>query len=76
VFPWELANVAEGNIIIEVTIDEQGNIVKKRVLQSLAPSIDNKVMAALEDWHFLPATRDGIAIPSRQDVYYHYPVRR
>ncbi len=76
VYPWELANVPEGNIIIEVTIDERGNIVRKQVLQSLAPPIDNKVMAALEDWRFLPATRDGIAIPSKQDVYYHYPVRR
>ena len=76
VFPWELANVPEGNIIIEVTIDDRGDIVRKQVLQSLAPMIDNKVMAALEDWHFLPATRDGVAIPSKQDVYYHYPVRR
>lgn len=72
----DLAGVSEGNIIIEVTIDERGNIVRKVVLQSLAPAVDNKVMAALEDWHFLPATRDGIAIPSKQDVHYHYPVRR
>jgi TonB family protein len=76
VFPWDLANVSEGNIIVEVTIDERGNIIRKQVLQSLAPVIDNKVMAALEDWRFLPATRDGVAIPSKQDVYYHYPVRR
>ncbi len=76
VYPWDWANVPEGNIIIEVTIDERGNITRKQVLQSLAPMIDNKVMAALEDWRFLPATRDGVAIPSKQDVHYHYPVRR
>jgi protein TonB len=72
----DLAGVREGNIIIEVTIDERGNIIQKTVLQSLGPSVDNKVLAALEDWHFLPATQDGAAIASKQDVYYHFPVRR
>jgi hypothetical protein len=42
------------------------------VVQSLRPAIDAKVLAALESWHFLPATRDGVAIPSKQDVYYHF----
>jgi TonB family protein len=76
VFPWDLANIAEGNIVVEVTIDEQGRIINKIVLQSLSPTIDQKVLAALEDWHFIPAMRDGEAIPSKQDVYYHYPLQR
>ncbi len=71
----ELAGL-EGNVIVEITIDERGNIVAKALVQSLAPHIDNKVLAALEDWRFLPATRDGVAIPSKEDVYYHFPVRR
>jgi TonB family protein len=73
---YDLAGVNEGNIIIEVTIDERGNITQKTVLQSLNPAIDHKVLAALEDWHFIPALRDGDAISSKQDVYYHFPVRR
>jgi TonB family protein len=76
VYPWDLGNVPEGNIIVEVTIDERGNITNKIVLQSLNPTIDHKVLAALEDWHFLPALRDGDAISSKQDIYYHYPVPR
>ena len=52
---YDLAGVHEGNIIVEVTIDEHGNITQKTVLQSLNPAIDHKVLAALEDWHFLPA---------------------
>jgi protein TonB len=66
----------EGNVVIEITIDERGNIVARNLLQSLNPDVDRKVLAALEDWHFLPATRDGVAIPSKEDVYYHFPVRR
>jgi TonB family protein len=73
---YDLAGVNEGNIIVEVTIDERGNITQKTVLQSLNPAIDHKVLAALEDWHFIPALRDGDAISSKQDVYYHFPVRR
>jgi TonB family protein len=73
---YDLAGVNEGNIIVEVTIDERGNIIQKTILQSLNPAIDHKVLAALEDWHFLPALRDGDAISSKQDVYYHFPVRR
>ena len=76
VYPWDLGNAPEGNIIVEVTIDERGNITEKKVLQSLNPTIDHKVLAALEDWHFLPALRDGDAISSKQDIYYHYPVHR
>ncbi|HET7441818.1 MAG TPA: energy transducer TonB, partial [Terriglobales bacterium] len=66
----------EGNVIVEITIDDQGNVVHTAVLQSLSPVIDAKVVAALENWHFHPATRDGVAVPSKQDVYYHFPVRR
>jgi TonB family protein len=62
----------EGSVVVEITIDDKGNIVEKTVVQSLRPAIDAKVLAALESWHFLPATRDGVAIPSKQDVYYHF----
>ena len=67
---------AEGNVVIEITIDEHGSIVAKNLVRGISPSVDNKVLAALEDWHFLPATEDGVAIPSKEDVYYHFPVRR
>jgi len=73
--PADLAGVSEGNEVVEITIDDQGNVVRTAVLQSLGPGVDAKVVAALENWHFHPATRDGLPIPSRQDVYYHYPRR-
>jgi TonB family protein len=63
----------QGDVVVEVTIDAQGNIVQKVVVQSLTPAIDGKVLAALENWHFRPATRNGVAIASKQDVYYHFP---
>jgi TonB family protein len=63
----------EGDEIIEITIDAQGNVVQKIVISSLSSTVDAKVLAALENWHFLPATRFGVPIPSKQDVHYHFP---
>lgn len=67
------AGMREGDEIVEITIDVQGNIVQKVVISSLSPTVDTKVLAALENWHFLPATRFGVPIPSKQDVHYHFP---
>jgi TonB family protein len=72
VAPDELGSL-QGDVVVEVTIDEKGNIVQKVVVQSLAPAIDSKVLEALENWRFRPATRNGVAIASKQDVYYHFP---
>ncbi|MBA3912615.1 MAG: TonB family protein [Acidobacteriales bacterium] len=66
----------EGSVVVEITIDEKGKIVQKVVIQSLAPAVDAMVLAALNDWEFRPATRDGVPIASKQDVYYHFPIRR
>jgi TonB family protein len=71
----DLAGIREGNVVIEITIDDQGNVIETRVMESLSPLVDQKVTQALVRWHFRPATRDGVAIASKQDVYYHYPVR-
>lgn len=63
----------EGDVIVEITIDEQGTIVQKVVIHSLGPAVDGRVLAALEKCHFTPASKNGVPIPSKQDVYYHFP---
>ena len=60
-------------MIVEVTIDSQGNVTQTRILQSLQQEIDQKVIATLRNWRFQPATVDGTAISSRQDVHFHFP---
>jgi len=74
VYPWQLPDAA-GNEVIEITIDERGEIVRKTVLQSLGPDIDSKCLAALEDWRFRPATRNGAPIPSKQDAIFPFKAR-
>jgi hypothetical protein len=74
VWPWQLPAFG-GNEVIEIVIDERGEIVNKTVLQSLGPDIDNKCLAALENWHFQPATRNGRPIPSKQDAIFPFRAR-
>jgi outer membrane biosynthesis protein TonB len=74
VYPWQLPDVA-GNEVIEVTINERGEIVDKKVLASLGPDIDTKCLAALESWRFQPATRNGSPIPSKQDAIFPFKAR-
>jgi outer membrane biosynthesis protein TonB len=74
VYPWQLPDVA-GNEVIEVTINERGEIVDKKVLASLGPDIDTKCLAALESWRFHPATRNGAPIPSKQDAIFPFKAR-
>ena len=71
--PSDLSGSFQGDVVIEVTIDEQGNIVQSLLLHGLDPAVDQKVLAAVQQWRFRPATRDGVAIASKQDVYYQFP---
>src|SRR5437660_10227010 len=72
VYSWQLGGL-KGDVIVEITIDEQGAVTSARVLQSLKQDIDQKVIATLKNWRFRPATVDRVAISSRQDVHCHFP---
>jgi TonB family protein len=72
IYPWQLSGV-NGDVVVEVTIDEQGSVTETRLLQSLKQEIDEKVIATVRTWRFKPATVDGVAISSRQDVHFHFP---
>jgi TonB family protein len=74
VYPWELPPM-EGNVVVEITIDERGTIVRKTVLRSMGEKLDDRFLAALDQWHFQPATRNGVAIVSKQDAIFHYKAR-
>jgi TonB family protein len=63
----------QGDVIVEVTIDAAGQVVETRLLKSLGFGIDEKVIAVLQRRRYRPATRDGMPIPSKQDVHFHFP---
>ncbi len=74
VYPWQRPD-SDGIEVIEITIDQTGTITNKVVLQSLSPEIDSKCLAALDNWRFHPATRNGAPIASRQDAVFPFKAR-
>jgi len=62
-----------GDVVIEVTIDAQGNVVETRIIQAIGNGIDEKIEATLRQRHYQPATVDGTPVASRQDVHFHFP---
>jgi TonB family protein len=73
-YPWELPD-SEGNVIVEIVIDQRGDIVDKKVLHSMGEKLDERVLLALENWRFQPATRNGSPISSKQDAIFHFRAR-
>ena len=70
---WELPGGLQGDVVVELTIDEQGKVVAEKLLQGLGHGVDERVIATLRDWRFRPATRNGIAIPFKYDAHFHFP---
>ncbi|HSK44940.1 MAG TPA: TonB family protein [Candidatus Binatia bacterium] len=73
IYRSELPSGIQGDVIVEITIDAQGAVVEERLLQGLGHGVDDRVIAVLRDWRFHPATRNGVAIPSKHDVHFHFP---
>ena len=77
-FPWPrpdlstLAHGTRGDVIIDVTIDQQGKVVETQVAQSMGPAIDTSVLSVIQTWTFKPATKDGVAVPSEQELLFHF----
>ncbi len=63
----------QGDVVIEVTIDSQGNVVETKIVQAIGHGIDEKIEATLRQRHYQPATLDGTPVASRQDVHFHFP---
>jgi TonB family protein len=62
-------------VVIEFTIDEHGDVIRTAVVQSMGPELDEKALAAAGNWHFRPATQNGVAIASKQDYIFHFRAR-
>ena len=63
----------QGDVVVEVTIDEQGNVVELKLIRGIGYGIEERVLATLRQWHFRPASKDGVTIASQHIVTFHYP---
>ena len=63
----------QGDVVVEVTIDENGNVVELKLIRGIGYGIEDRVLATLRQWRFKPASRDGVTIASQHIVTFHYP---
>lgn len=61
-----------GDIVLNALIDTQGHIAQLTVSKSLGTTVDQQVIATVQQWTFTPATRNGTPIPSEQEILFHY----
>ncbi len=77
-FPWPRPDLSalprgtRGDVVIDITIDQEGRIVQTQVAQSMGSAIDQSVLSTIQSWTFKPATKDGIAVPSEQELLFHF----
>jgi periplasmic protein TonB len=64
-----------GDVILNAVIDEHGKIAQLTVVQSLGPAIDNAVIATVNQWVYTPAMKDGVPVPSVEELHFHYERR-
>jgi TonB family protein len=63
----------QGDVVVEVTIDERGNVIELKLIRGIGYGIEERVLATLRQWRFRPASKDGVTIASQHIVTFHYP---
>lgn len=72
--PDELPPHYQQYVIIEITIDTKGQAAAVRVVAGeVDTKIQEKLLAAVRKFRYVPAMRDGLAIPSQRDIVIHVP---
>ena len=49
----------QGDVVIEATIDEEGNVADARVVKSV-PLLDQAALEAVRQWHYQPTLLNGV----------------
>ncbi len=67
-----LPHGAQGEVVLDVTIDPTGQVADLEILQALGYGIDGAVADTVRTWKFTPATKDGVPVASVQELHFHY----
>jgi periplasmic protein TonB len=64
-----------GDVVLNAVIDEHGKIAQLTVVHGLGPAIDDAVIATVNQWVYTPAMKDGVPVPSVEELHFHYERR-
>jgi periplasmic protein TonB len=68
----EIPPGSQGDIVLNIVIDKSGKVVRATVQQGFA-NLETRVVSTVLNWHFSPATYDGVPVASIQEIHFHYP---
>ena len=68
----KLPHGTRGDVVVDIVIDEEGNVVDTKLDQGLGQGVDDAVLAVIETWTFTPATKAGKPVASAQQLLFHY----
>jgi TonB family protein len=64
----------EQYVVVEVTIDVDGRVAEARIVAGEVDStIQQRLLSAIREFKYNPATRDGTPIPIQVDLVIHIP---
>lgn len=66
-------NKIEGTVTLSIIIDPEGKATNFEVKKSLDPDLDRNAIAAVQQWVFKPATKEGqpVAVYATVEVTFH-----
>jgi TonB family protein len=64
----------QGVVILEVLVDESGNVGDTRVLRSI-PLVDQAAIDAVKQWKYTPTLLNGVAVPVIMTVTVNFTLR-
>ena len=72
-FPTE--DLASQHMVVSFRVDEKGTPVNVRLLKSVNQTVDNKVLEAVRQYRFAPATLDEQAVPMDVNLVVNFQTR-
>lgn len=63
---------AQRNVIVEVSIDALGGVTDEHLVSGLGNALDQIVLATVKGWRFRPATVNGTAVASVEDLVFPF----
>ncbi len=65
----------DGEVVLQVTIAEDGSVRNPKVVQSLGYGLDESAMKSIVQWRYRPARKDGVAVAIVVTVNFRFTYR-
>ena len=67
-----LLPIAKQNVVVEVSINATGDVIDEKLVRGLGNSLDQIVLNTVKGWRFHPATLNGNAVASTEELVFPF----